>query len=65
VGSTAAPATGTDTNIPLGIRGSECRPTVNRANPPVDFDRILPGLGEIVPADGMRAFSEGFAWLLG
>jgi Domain of unknown function (DUF4336) len=29
-----------------------------------DFDRILPGHGEIVESGGKRAFEEGLAWLL-
>jgi hypothetical protein len=29
-----------------------------------DFDRILPGHGEIIESTGKQAFKEGFAWLL-
>jgi hypothetical protein len=29
-----------------------------------DFDRILPGHGEIVDSGGKAAFEQGLAWLL-
>ncbi len=29
-----------------------------------DFDRILPGHGEIIDAGGKQAFADGFAWLM-
>jgi hypothetical protein len=29
-----------------------------------DFDRVVPGHGEIVETDGKRAVIEGFDWIL-
>lgn len=48
----------------LGIRDREAaRSSVERILE-WDFDRILPGHGEIVEAAGKDAFSKDFAWLL-
>jgi hypothetical protein len=48
----------------LGIRDREAaRRSVERILE-WDFDRILPGHGEIVEAAGKDAFSQDFAWLL-